>query len=150
VLSITVAASAFGAASVYAESPAQICGRLVTDDTLRTIPASLGPAVNTLFGMRMSPTEAAHNTSYRCYRGKVLVCTTGANLPCGKANVSRTLSGADAYCRENPNADVVPMFATGHDTIFDWRCTGQKATVVKQTEQVDARGFVQQYWKTLP
>jgi hypothetical protein len=142
------AASAVGAAA-RAEIPAQTCSRVGTNDTLRNVPASLGAAVNALFGTRMPPAEAARMTSYRCFRGRVLVCTVGANLPCGKANVSRTIPGADAYCRENPNADFIPAAATGHDTIFEWRCSGRKATVAKQTEQVDARGFVKAYWKPL-
>jgi hypothetical protein len=143
------AAFAFGAPAAYAESPACTCSRVGTDDTLRTVPASLGPAVNAVFGTRMPPAEAARMTSYRCYRGQVLLCTVGANLPCGKANVSRRLPRADAWCRENPNADFIPAAATGHDTIFEWRCAGQKAAVAKQTGQVDARGFFKEYWKAL-
>ena len=143
------AAFAFGAPVAHAKSPARTCNRVGTDDTLRTVPASLGPAVNAVFGTRMPPAEAARMTSYRCYRGRVLLCTIGANLPCGKANVSRRLPGADAWCRENPNADFIPAAATGHDTIFEWRCAGQKAAVAKQTGQVDARGFFKEYWKAL-
>ena len=143
------AVSAFGTPAAYAESPARTCSRVETDDTLRTVPASLGSAVNGVFETRMPPAEAARMTSYRCYRGQVLRCTVGANLPCGKANVSRRLPGADAWCRKNPNADVIPAAATGHDTIFEWRCAGRKATVAKQTGQVDARGFFKEYWKAL-
>ena len=144
-----VAASAVTPVSAQAESPVQTCSRLGTDDTLRKVPASLGVAVNAVFGMRMPPADAARMTSYRCFEGRVLLCTVGANLPCGKANVSRTLPGADAYCRDNPDAAVIPAFATGHDTVFEWRCSGRKATVVKQIAQVDARGFVQEFWKPL-
>lgn len=148
-LALAAAMSALGVEPARAEVPARLCSRVGTDDTLRNAPASLAPAINAVFGTRMSPAEAARSTFYRCIRGRVLVCTIGANLPCGKANVSRTLPGADAYCRDNPNADFIPMAATGHDTIFEWRCSGRRATVVKQTGQVDARGFVKQYWKPL-
>ncbi len=144
-----VTALVFGVTAASAESPAQTCSRLGTDDTLRDVPASLGSAVNAVFGTRMPPAEAARMTSYRCFRGRVLLCTIGANLPCGKANVSQTLPGANAFCRENPNADVIPAAATGHDTIFAWRCSGRTATAVRQTAQVDARGFIKAYWKPL-
>ena len=143
------AASAFGAPAAYAESPARTCGRVGTDDTLRTVPVSLGSPGNAVFGTRMAPAEAARMTSYRCYRGRVLLCTVGANLPCGKANVSRRLRGADAWCRENPNADFIPAAATGHDTIFEWRCAGRKATIANQIGRVDARGLFKEYWKAL-
>jgi hypothetical protein len=147
---LSVAAS-FAVTTVgHAQNPSQVCRQAGTNDTLRKVPASLGAAVNALFDTRMSPADAARSAFYRCFRGRVLVCTVGANLPCGKANVSRTLPGAMAYCRENPGSMFIPMFATGHNTIFEWRCVGAKAVVVGQTQQLDARGFVQQYWRTLP
>lgn len=142
-------ASALGITAASADSPARTCTRLGTDDTLRSVPASLGPAVNAVFGTRMPPAEAARMTSYRCFKGRVLLCTVGANLPCGKANVSRRLPGADAYCRENPNADAIPAAATGHDTVFGWRCSGRKATILRRAAHVDPRGFVEEFWKPL-
>jgi len=145
--SLALALLVFIPMAAHAKELSQLCQDVGTDDTLRPLPASLGAAVNAVFGMNMPPAQAARTTSYRCVRGRVLVCTTGANLPCGKANVSRKLPGADAYCRANPNADVIP--ATGHDTIFDWRCSGRTATVAKQTAQVDDRGFIKEYWKPL-
>jgi hypothetical protein len=149
-LSVGAAISLFLVATAHAQSPRDLCRRAGTSDTLRKVPSSLASAVNTLFDTRMSPEEVARSTFYRCSRGRVLVCTVGANLPCGKANVSRTIPAATAYCRQNPGSDFVPAFATGHDTIFEWRCVGSNSAVVGQTVQVDARGFIQQYWKALP
>ena len=57
-----------------------------------------------------------------------MVCTVGANLPCGKANTYCDPSaGVVQWCRDNPDASVVPAVATGHDTIYEWRCQGGRA-----------------------
>jgi hypothetical protein len=149
-LSLGAAISLFLVATAHALSPTEVCRGAGTSDTLRKVPSSLAGAINALFDTRMSPEEVARSTFYRCSRGRVLVCTVGANLPCAKANVSRTIPGATAYCRQNPGSDFIPAFATGRDTIFQWRCLGPKPAVVRQTLQVDARGFSQQYWKALP
>lgn len=132
-----------------AETPAQICARLDTDDTLRPIPASLVPAVNALFETRMPSQYAVNSTVYRCAEGHVLICTSGANLPCGKANASRTNTGAAEWCRQNPDAVFVPAFATGHDTIYEWQCRGQVPIAASQTYAVDSRGYIAELWKRL-
>ena len=78
-----------------------------------------------------------------------MACTVGANLNCGKADMRRALPGAAAYCRENPDSTFIPMFATGHDTIYDWRCAGGKAVAGKMLLSVDPQGFVAGNWKPL-
>jgi hypothetical protein len=52
----------------------------------------------------------------------VLVCSYGANLPCGKANSDRDLPGAEAWCRDHANADLVPRFAIPWGNIYNWGC----------------------------
>lgn len=135
--------------SAFAETPAQLCRRLRTDDTTRPIPASLVPAINRLFAMQLPTDVAIATTVYRCLDSNVLVCTVGANLPCGKANISRTSAGAADWCRSNPNADFVPAYVTGHDTVYRWRCRSAAPDIVGQTSAVDPRGFVAAYWKKL-
>jgi hypothetical protein len=39
------------------------------------------------------------------------------------------------------------MAATGHDTIYEWTCAGNKAVISKQIETVDPRGFITDNWK---
>jgi hypothetical protein len=133
--------------SAHAETPAQICARLRSDDTPRPVPASLVPAINRVFAMQMTIDVAVATTVYRCVDARVLVCTTGANLPCGKANTSRTSAGAVAWCKSNPNADYVPAYATGHDTIYQWRCRGGAPDIVRQISAVDPHGFGAAYWR---
>jgi len=151
VLVALAAVSSLGPPAAHAEPPAAACMRIGTDDTLRPIPQSLVPAVNAAFGTTMPVRMAIDTTVFRCAGGHVLVCTTGANLPCGKANAIRTPGpGAVAWCRDHPNAAFIPAVATGHDTIFAWSCQGGVARIDRQELNVDPRGFVSQTWKTLP
>ncbi len=143
-------ALALPGAAAHAAQPASVCARIGTDDTLRPIPESLVPAVNALFGTSMPTRMAIDTTVFRCASGRMLVCTTGANLPCGPANTSRMPgSGAVDWCREHPDAAFIPAVATGHDTIYAWRCQGGAPQIVRQTQAVDARGFIARYWKEL-
>ena len=69
------------------ENPRAYCVRVGTDDTLRTPPSSLAPAVRRLFNIRGH--YAPNAAYYRCVDGTVKVCFVGANLPCGKADTSK-------------------------------------------------------------
>jgi hypothetical protein len=135
----------------HAATPAAVCARIGTDDTLRPIPESLVPEVNAAFGTAMPTRLAMDATVFRCAAGRLLVCTTGANLPCGPANTSRTPGpGAVAWCRDHANAAFIPAVATGHDTIFAWRCQGAVPQPGQQVLEVDRRGFIANYWQMLP
>src|SRR5579862_9785315 len=148
---LSVAAIALLAANANAlanEAPDQYCGRVVNDDTLRQPPEALTPTIDSLFGLSNAyPPGAAF---YRCAGGNVMVCVVGANLPCGKANTSTELPAAQDWCRTNPDASFIPMYITGHDTIYHWRCTGTAATATGQAAKVDGRGFFADYWRQLP
>ena len=82
-------------------------------------------------------------------RNRLLACAVGANLNCGKANKSRSLPGAREFCRSNPDADNIPMAATGHDTIYAWRCVGRRAVATKVVVTVDAQGYDAGNWKEI-
>jgi hypothetical protein len=71
----------------------------------------------------------------------VRACFTGANLPCVKMNIARDNEGPDAFCRSNPNAPGGPAFASGHDSIYAYRCRGRRAEVESTIFPLDARGF---------
>ncbi len=139
------------AAPAHSETPAAYCKRLGTDDVQRPIPESLVPAVNAAFGMQLPTRVAVDTTVFRCAERHVMACTTGANLPCGKANTSRTPSaGMVQWCHDNPDATFVPAVATGHDTIYQWRCRSGTPSIARQTLHVDPRGFITEFWKALP
>ena len=148
---LALAAFALPIAKAHAAQPAAACARIGNDNTLRPIPESLVPAVNAAFGTSMPTDAAIRTTVFRCANSHVLVCATGANLPCGPANTRRTPAAGEVnWCREHPDAPFIPMVATGHDTIYAWRCHGTAPQIVRQVQDVDAHGFIVPYWKELP
>jgi len=129
------------------ESPHAYCARVGTDDTLRTPPPSLAPAIRRLFDVRghYAP-KAAY---YRCAEGAVKVCFVGANLPCGKANTSKNLPAVARWCEMHPDTETIPLYVTGHDSLYSWHCIGSKAATGASRGALDAGGFFEQYWKTV-
>jgi hypothetical protein len=113
----------------------------------RKVPAALAPAVAKTLSI---DADQVRDASYvRCVGAKTMVCTVGANLSCGKAERRRSLPGASAFCRQSPGSDVVPMAATGHDTIYEWRCVGARAVAGKIVSPVDAQGYIAENWREL-
>ena len=94
---------------------------------------------------------ALHSGTYvRCAGPKLMGCYVGANLDCFKADQRRKLPGATAWCRQNPDAQNIPMAATGHDTIYEWSCKGRRAVAGKPIFTVDPQGYVAENWKEIP
>ena len=144
---VLLAGTTLVAASAHAEDPAAFCRGAGVDDTVRPIPPALLPAAERMFGV--SGRYALQTTSYRCAGGAVLLCTVGANLNCGKADTRRKLQPVDDFYRANPNAQIVPMAVTGHDTVYEWRCVGGSGQPGRQFVAVDARGFIAENWKAV-
>ncbi|MCA0008663.1 MULTISPECIES: hypothetical protein [unclassified Mesorhizobium] len=90
--------------------------------------------------------ELETQVHYRCMNGKLLACFVGANLPCTKMNASRDNPGADEFCKANPNEDFVPAAASGHDTVYSYKCQDGKAVVTGDTWALDERGFAKKLW----
>ena len=130
-----------------AEPEGDTCRGPGTGKTILPTPGSLVGAVAAAFGAHMPPAEVAAQSVIRCDNGVVLACMTGANLNCGKADVGTTSAGGDAWCREHPNASFIPMFATGHATVYAWRCDGTRAVPERQAQAVDAQGYVAGNWR---
>lgn len=126
-----------------------VCRHLGTDDRLRPLPPALLPQFLRRFGPHMPADYALATGWIRCADGKVLGCSTGANLPCGKADTRRDIPGADAWCRAHHDPAVIPAYVTGHATLYAWRCRGGRAVPVRQVARPDRRGFVAGYWKRL-
>ena len=143
------AALAFGAlacaAPASAASGAALCAAGAGPRAPAPVPKGLEAAVARTFGL---PVDLVRRGAFvRCDGGRLLACAIGANLNCGKANTRRSLPGASEYCRANPGADFIPMFATGHDTIYAWRCVGKRAVAGKALVAVDAHGYDAGNWK---
>lgn len=92
--------------------------------------------------------QLSRSTFWRCMGGKVYACTVGANLPCqSKADTRRAPSRAMwLYCDQNPDADVIPAYVTGRETVYQWRCSGTRPVVVRRVTEPDARGFLKHIW----
>jgi hypothetical protein len=123
--------------------PAQSAGRPATTD-----PVAYCKSVGTRDTVRRLPGSAG--SFWRCMDGLVFVCAVGANIPCqSKADVSRRNAGAQAFCGENPDAEIVPAYATGHRTIYEWRCVSGAAVRGKTLLRLDQRGFQADFWHRL-
>ena len=131
-----------------ANAQSAYCAKVVNDDNVNPIPKALVPEARRLFKLSDETIgEIQESTTFRCMSRKIWLCNYGANLPCGgKANVSRVSQGAIDYCKESPGADLVPMAATGHDTIYTWKCIGRKPHIISSIK-VDHRGFIADIWK---
>jgi hypothetical protein len=129
---------------------AATCAAGQTDDTLSPLPAALVPQAVAAFGLHGMPAaQVEKSTVIRCLDGKILACNYGANLPCGKANTSRAMPAATAWCHDNPAADFIPAYITGHDSIFNWHCVGGAPAATGPPAALDARGFLAAYWRPI-
>jgi hypothetical protein len=146
-----VAALAFGAppfaCPASAASGAAFCSSAAAPRAPVPVPRQLEAKVAEAFGV---PADLVRDGGFvRCAGSRLMACVTGANLNCFKANARRSLPGASEFCRANPDADDVPMAATGHDTIYAWRCVGGRALATKVIVAVDAQGYDAGNWKAL-
>jgi hypothetical protein len=95
-------------------------------------------------------TVVANGAFVRCVGARLMACAVGANLVCDKADQRRELPGATEWCRDNPRAASIPMFATGHATIYEWSCKRRRAVAGKVVVTVDPQGYIAQNWKEVP
>ena len=127
------------------------CAKVGNDDRVQPVPDALLPNARRMFDVPadMAASHVKATTSVRCMNGAVWLCNYGANLICEKADVRRSSPGADRFCKENPDSIGVPMSATGHATVYDWKCVSREARIIGQIVQIDGRGFMAENWKQL-
>jgi hypothetical protein len=130
-----------------AESAASYCATGHPPRVATAVPQSLVAEVARTFNIGE---EMAGGLTVRCVGRTLMACWVGANLNCGKANTRRRLPGASAFCRDNPGSDFIPMAATGHDTIYSWRCFGRRAVPGKPNVKLDADGYAADNWREVP
>ena len=138
-------------APLHAQDINAYCTNVEDDDQVKEIPPEYVGVARQIFGILTEDDDknVRESTVYRCMHGRTWLCNYGANgLFCVKADVSRTSKGADAYCKDFPGSNLVPMAATGHATSYSWRCVGKKARVTN-SEKVDPRGFIANQWEPL-
>ena len=155
-MAVAMLGLAAGQALAAESSLAAQCSRVHDDDTIHGyVPAlhdGLIRAFERLFPSARTPPDEGEiqaGAHIRCMDGHLLACFTGANLPCAKMNTARDNPGADAFCRANPDADSIPAFATGHDTIYRYRCVSGRLDVTGTAFELDSRGFAAQLWAPL-
>jgi hypothetical protein len=145
VAALAVAALAF--AGPASAASAAYCASRAAPRASIPVPRELEARVAEAFGL---PADLVRKEGFvRCAGTRLLACVIGANLNCGKANLSRSLPGASEFCRDNPDADNIPMAATGHDTIYAWRCVGGRAVATKAIVAVDAQGYTAGNWREI-
>jgi hypothetical protein len=113
------------------------------------IPEAIAQGLRNAFNTPDTPLDIyMRGTFWRCMNGKVYACNVGANLPCeSRANIDRTPTGALVdFCEQNTNADVIPMYVTGRETVYEWKCTNGAPEIVRQLVQPDERGFLSNIW----
>lgn len=114
------------------------------------VPPSIARGLQKAFGVAPSEPLAAfeRGTSWRCMDGAVYACNVGANLPCeAKPDADpKPTQGMREYCASNAGSDFIPMFVTGHDSLFSWSCAGSEPKRGERTWTLDARGFVASIW----
>jgi hypothetical protein len=113
------------------------------------VPAKVPPDLVAAVAKTFAIDNAAIATGafVRCVGAKLMACSVGANLVCDKADQRRELPGATAWCRDNPRSDSIPMFATGHATIYEWSCKRRRAVAGKVVLTVDPQGYIAENWK---
>lgn len=147
---------AMGAASAALADPGDLCAKVGNDDHLRPYDPTLRPDFVRAYkylnpkakGTLGDPVLKAQAV-YRCMNRKLMACFVGANLPCGKIDKASDNPGADAFCRAHPGSRDVPLFASGHESLFHFRCEGLRAVVSGPAWTLDARGFAKEVWAPL-
>jgi hypothetical protein len=118
------------------------------------VPEPIARGLQKAFGVARSEPLAPfeRGTSWRCMDGAVWACNVGANLPCTDKpdREPQPTDGMRAWCAENPGSDFIPMYVTGHATIYAWSCEGKEPKRGARTAELDARGYVASIWHRIP
>lgn len=138
------------------ESPFEYCKAVRTVDTPGSdytgpkTPATITDKLRKDMGV--SDTMPAQmfddGTSWRCMDGNVYACNVGNNLPCQeKADMSKEPNdGMLNYCGDNPDAEFIPMYASGNTTVYEWKCNNGTPEIVKQIAETDKAGYIKNIW----
>jgi hypothetical protein len=154
-LAATLAAPG-GAAEQLFDDPFAYCAAVGTIDAPDaryagpSVPDAIARGLQTALGMPdgTPPEPLREHSIWRCMAGKVYACTFGANLPCQKkADTSRSPTSAmTAFCRDESDADAIPMVVTGRATVYAWRCEQGAPAILRQITRPDASGYLANVW----
>jgi hypothetical protein len=148
-LGVVAVVSGLSAFALAGETPRDYCRANSNDDTLRPITSQIAGDAGLALNLKMPEADIERTGFYRCMDRQVLVCVTGANLNCGKADTRRVMPAADRYCSTHLGAKFIPMVVTGHATIYSWSCEATRARAGAPMQSVDRRGFIRDLWAPL-
>lgn len=130
-----------------AEKAVAYCRSVGDNNMVNAVPPDILSEAAKAMGVTL-PTDADTRAVWRCMDGAVMVCIAGGPRYCGRAGTQVVPSPeARKFCQANVSAPEIPTWATGRDTIFNWRCQGTEPAVASAARTVDKRGFVQEYWR---
>lgn len=140
----------------YYEDPFEYCKAVGTVDTPGSdytgakVPVAISDALRKDMGVSdtMPKDMFDEGTFWRCMDGSVYACNVGNNLPCqDRADVSKEPNdGMLNYCGDNPDAEIIPMYATGRTTVYEWKCANGTPEIVKQIAETDKAGYIKNIW----
>jgi hypothetical protein len=142
-------------AGAIAINPFAYCAKVgsidASVDGASHLPATLIPSLRAVLGLTADAPLQLDGARWRCMDGAVYVCVAGANIPCySKADLAARNRGAEHFCHRNHDAAVVPAYATGHASLYEWRCVAGKALRGKALGQIDRRGYRIDFWHRVP
>ncbi len=138
-----------GAVGDMLHPDSRYAGPAIPDTVVRSLEKALNSKPGTLDSF------ARNGAVYwRCQGGEVLGCFPGANLQCWDANTSTTpTKGEVDWCAQHPGdfteKAFIPMYVTGHTSIYEWRCKGTAPAIFRQVAEVDAAGLNARIWYRL-
>jgi hypothetical protein len=115
------------------------CRAVSDDDTVKIAPDGL---------VSQALPDSVGQGYYRCMSGAVMLCTIGANTICAKPQNTVGAGALFQFCRDEPEAPLVPRSITGHATSRYWRCRSGRPLEIA-SDPLDARGFVASAWTAL-
>ncbi len=97
------------------------------------------------------PPEIQRQFAWRCMDQRLWVCHFGANIPCtSKADTSTAPTAAmREFCTANPQADNIPAYVTGRETVYEWSCRNGQPQAGRQVLTVDPQGYAAEFWVAL-
>lgn len=145
-----------GAADTNYENPFEYCKAVGNIDapgpeyTGPKVPDAIADKLRKDMGVSDSmPAEMFNDGTYwRCMDGNVYACNVGNNLPCQeKADLSKEPNqGMLNYCGDNPDAEFIPMYASGRTTVYEWKCDNGTPEIIKQISETDKAGYIKNIW----
>ena len=133
---ILLSAAEASAAEKYTDAVAYCAAIRTGEPDARYVGPEIPRAVKRVF-----PED--YPTYWRCYKGKLLACQA-SNDPsmCEPKDARRIPSELMIqFCREEPNAEIIPRAAAGSDSIHAWSCRRGKPRISGTFIKVDESGY---------